>query len=268
MSAARLALSFVALAFCSACGQPPPTEGAPATRSTATASAQSTQATPVENKPASPFRSDGVNGQVLNPPGSPGWPGGPADPSSQRPTPKPEVAGSPAKYLAEKSEFERAVEASRSAHVAATIRLAGEYGKKLAGIQDEETKAGNLDGALLVRGERKSLEKRFQQGMHVATKADLAAFLTNTQWEWDENRLQLSEKGIVTHLGFNASKLAVRWEAIDRRTVLLTITKGRDRDRVAILQFNESIDSVQGLDFTNAPIPAKKRLSPALNDGP
>lgn len=52
-----------------------------------------------------------------------------------------------------------------------------------------------------------------------------------------------------------------RWEAIDRRTVLLYIEKGRDRDRIAILEFSESLGEFKGFDFENRVMEVKKRLT-------
>jgi hypothetical protein len=51
----------------------------------------------------------------------------------------------------------------------------------------------------------------------------------------------------------------VRWEVIDRRTVVFFIEKGRDTNRVAVLMFAEDLSEFRGFDFHGPKLPVSKR---------
>ena len=49
------------------------------------------------------------------------------------------------------------------------------------------------------------------------------------------------------------------WRAIDRRTVLLTILKGRDVNPYAILKFNEDMSEFEAYNFDGQLLPRNRR---------
>jgi hypothetical protein len=62
--------------------------------------------------------------------------------------------------------------------------------------------------------------------------------------------------GFIRHVIWEGRGLSTSWRAIDRRTVLLQITKGRSDDINAILQFSDDLARCGGIDFEGRPWPA------------
>ena len=167
----------------------------------------------------------------------------------------------PEKLTAALASYDKAVAKAKDTSDDAARSAGEEYKKQLAAIMDEETKAGRLDAALLVRDEIKRIEKNAPPPSNkVRTAAELQNVLEGTYWEWDAEPLVLQAKGVVRQKGWEKSRLGVQWEAIDRRTVVMEIIRGRDRERVAILKFTEALDAFSGYDFDNRVLDTKKRI--------
>ncbi len=126
--------------------------------------------------------------------------------------------------------------------------------------QKDASNAGDLDEAVKIRDARKVIAEGARD---VATKADLRNALAGTRWNWGDVPLVLQADGRARHALWEADKLLIRWEAIDRRTALLVIEKGRDHHTVAVLEFSEAIDEFKGFDFGGRQkLETKKRLPP------
>src|SRR5688572_20620595 len=79
----------------------------------------------------------------------------------------------PRKLLEAKSEYQRSIEKAEASYTESVRRAAADYLQKLFPLLDQETKAGKLDGALLVREEIRSIETQGAQNIAVRTKSDL-----------------------------------------------------------------------------------------------
>ncbi len=81
---------------------------------------------------------------------------------------------------------------------------------------------------------------------------ELRAHVTNTQWQWDGDRgetIVFRENHYIEHEGWTKRGLITRWEAIDRRTILLKIERGRPGDLYAILVFKSDLSAFDGFNF-------------------
>jgi hypothetical protein len=95
----------------------------------------------------------------------------------------------------------------------------------------------------------------------VDSRAALGRFLGGTVWAWPRGgEVQFHPDGSVGHSAWKG--IEVRWEAVDRRTVVLVIVKGRDQSRVAALTFAEDLAHLGGVDFDAA------RLGPGARKRP
>lgn len=84
------------------------------------------------------------------------------------------------------------------------------------------------------------------------TKASLKEFLSGTKWNWLTGDIEFKADGSASHATWTQNGWTVRWEAIDRRTVLLAIEQGRLSDRFAVLQFDDEMLSYDVFDFVRA----------------
>lgn len=273
MSAARLAVSAVALAFCSACGQPPPTERPLSTHVTTPSSTPATTSgqTPgmADKTPAPPPTSAGVSGQAISPrtyvehPGGPGGPGpggpGPGGygPAVAVPKEKP-VSKADAPLVAARGEYEKAVGTGRSLTADAIGKATAEHRKRLATIQEQETKAGNLDAAVAARDEGRRIDAGLAVNAKVETAEDLRGVMPGTVWSWDKDTLQFAANATAFHRGFGGN---ISWVAVDRRTVMLMRSEASGKSRLAVLQFSEWLDRFEGYDFDGKRIEAKSRVT-------
>jgi hypothetical protein len=166
----------------------------------------------------------------------------------------------PPKLAAARADYQKTLDKAKAAYDESLKQAASDYRRRLTTLLDEETKAGKLDTALAVRDEIKGVD---EGGRKVATKADLKRALAGSRWAWDESPLVLQADGVARHAGWEANKLTTRWDAIDRRTVILVVEKGRDTDRIAVLEFTESLEEYRGIDHRGVWFERKRRLAPA-----
>lgn len=99
-------------------------------------------------------------------------------------------------------------------------------------------------------GESGLQEKRIRFDDELANR--LAGRLNDTFWQWDGpygETILFQADGTVEHAGWTGRGLVTRWEAIDRRTVLLIIDKGRTQDLYAVLMFDEAVSAFAGYNF-------------------
>ena len=81
---------------------------------------------------------------------------------------------------------------------------------------------------------------------------ELNQHIRGTKWQWDGNGGEVvvfAANGYVEHEGWTQRGLVTRWEVIDKRTVRLTIERGRTQDKYAFLIFNDDITSYGGINF-------------------
>lgn len=124
------------------------------------------------------------------------------------------------------------------------------------------TKAGKLDAATALQKEQKEFRLNLTavglRPVDVTSKEALHRYIAGSAWTWGDMRFKPT--GHVEVKDWDARGLVTRWEAVDRRTVLLIIEKGRDQDRYAVLTFNEELTEFRGYDFNGKDrIPASKR---------
>jgi|GEM_PF-4755026 len=108
------------------------------------------------------------------------------------------------------------------------------------------TKGGKLAQADAVQTELKEFRSKALGA--VRTKEDLRRILSGTSWVWGEG-LKLKPDGYVEQKDWQSGGLVTKWEAVDRRTVVLWIEKGRNENRYAILMFSEDLTDFQCFDF-------------------
>lgn len=86
------------------------------------------------------------------------------------------------------------------------------------------------------------------------SKNDLRQHLAGSRWQWARSQsLVLKDDGYADLPGIAGQPpLLVKWEPIDRRTVMLAVEQGRNEDRLALLQFAEDLSEFTGFNFSNA----------------
>lgn len=94
----------------------------------------------------------------------------------------------------------------------------------------------------------------------VGTAKALRRHLVGTKWEWSAEALQFLSDGTVRHPGWQSRGLVTTWEAIDRRTAILRIARGRNVNLHAILTFSDDLTSYDAIDFEGNPHGDNKRL--------
>ena len=88
------------------------------------------------------------------------------------------------------------------------------------------------------------------------TAEELGRVILDAKWEWAKTSFSFRPGGLVTTFGN-----ATRWEAVDRRTVLLIRRETDTRDRIAVLRFSEWVDRFDGFDFEGKPITSGNRIT-------
>jgi len=86
--------------------------------------------------------------------------------------------------------------------------------------------------------------------------------IKGTVWTWGEETLQFRPDGAAINPVWTAQGLVTTWSAIDGRTVLLYIERGRGHDRYAILTFSPNMDTYSGFGFEGKgqPFPVNRQL--------
>ncbi len=154
--------------------------------------------------------------------------------------------------LAERAEFETKGRLPRSISLANYLFKIGAAKKVLATAYDEairlHVRAKNDKGAAAIEAEKKEILKGLSSG--VDTKAELAHYMEETEWAWSErSSLFFLADGVAAQPEWAKSGLATKWTAIDRRTIVLTLIKGRNNDKVCVLTFNEELTEMGGFGF-------------------
>ncbi|MHC4596960.1 MAG: LamG domain-containing protein [Planctomycetota bacterium] len=104
---------------------------------------------------------------------------------------------------------------------------------------------------------------------------ELRRHLRGTKWQWDGGTgetVVFGDNGSVETDGWTRRGLITRWEAVDRRTVLLQVVRGRPQDLYALLVFDNDMSSYDGFNFcggtrlnasTQLPMDDEKRIQQA-----
>ena len=170
----------------------------------------------------------------------------------------------------EKEAFEAGGTLPTGAHVKAaarnyrlSMRQAGLVFERAADqVIKDLTKAGKLTEAQATQAELKEFRMRSPttgaRTTEVETKEDLQNYLPETVWDWGTG-LKLRADGLLEQREWTANSLVTKWEAVDRRTIVLWVEKGRKSDRTAILTFNEDLTEFQGFGFDGGRLGVMKR---------
>lgn len=124
-------------------------------------------------------------------------------------------------------------------------------------LADALERAGRKEEAAKLRDESKPRPER-PAVKDVQTAADLLRFLEDSVWDWGDGEMKLKWGGSVEHAGWTKAGLVTRWAAIDRRTAVLLIEKGRDTNKVCVLMFDEGIVKFGGVGFDGKPMTEPK----------
>ena len=140
----------------------------------------------------------------------------------------------------------------RSVSLATYLFKIGAAKKVLSTTYDEairfHVRAKNDKGAEAIEAEKKEILKGLSSG--VDTKAELALYMEATQWAWSEkSSLFFLADGVTVQPEWAKSGLVTRWTAIDRRTIVLTLVKGRNNDKICVLTFNGELTEMGGISF-------------------
>jgi Lectin C-type domain len=143
---------------------------------------------------------------------------------------------------------------------------------------DQAMASKNLDGALALRNMIRAAEDGMLQDRNSAASVNptltervtLDGFLPGTAWEWgggtpeskrwNDGRIVFEADGTVTNPNWQGQGQTHRWEVIDRRTILLTFTGGRETGVFAVLRFTEGLDSYTGVGQNGDTLPVNRRV--------
>jgi hypothetical protein len=123
------------------------------------------------------------------------------------------------------------------------------------------TKAGKLTEAETLQAELKEFRNKITGNLRpadVTTKEDLQRYLAGTVWEWD-GALVLRPEGYVEQKEWAKNGIVLRWEALDRRTAIMILEKGRDDNKTCVMTFSEDLTEFRGYGFKGERLPASKR---------
>jgi hypothetical protein len=133
--------------------------------------------------------------------------------------------------------------------------------KGLKLLLDQSMEKKDLETAVQLRDKIKAGEAELAAAAPVDKKAAASAqaalekALRGTSWQWGEEVITFQANGTVANPGWTANGLVTSWKAIDRRTVLFFIERGRPQNRYAILMFSPNLDSYSGLGFEGTAFP-------------
>jgi hypothetical protein len=151
---------------------------------------------------------------------------------------------------------------------AADAKLAKAYTVAISSLRD---RGKNTESASLAK-ELEEIQVRKTEtgppviaGRKVESKEELKTEVSGSTWAWwtgPDEEVRLQPDGKVSHNNWNKLGFVIRWEAIDRRTVLLVIEKGnRDNNLVAVMALSEDMTKYTGYGFEGVKISEpRKRL--------
>lgn len=116
-------------------------------------------------------------------------------------------------------------------------------------LADALEAAGRKDEAKALRAESRPKGER-PKPSEVNAAADLRKFLEDSVWEWwVGGNVTLRWDGRASHPLWDKAELVKHWGAIDRRTVVIRLEKGRDNNKIAVLSFSEDLTKMTLIDF-------------------
>lgn len=137
--------------------------------------------------------------------------------------------------------------------------------RALRELQDRAMQNQDIDLAVSLREKIKAAESDLDQQPATPGKrgvqADMVELenrLKDSLWHWHEDFVRFKPDGTMQNANWDSRKLVTTWKVIDRRTVLLAITGGRNQDRYAVLTFNEQADGFDGYSFDGTKLPLNK----------
>jgi Lectin C-type domain len=143
---------------------------------------------------------------------------------------------------------------------------------------DQALASKNLDGALALRNMIRSTEDEILRDQTstapvkaaLAERGTLESFLPGSTWEWgggtpeskrwNDGRIVFEADGTVTNPNWQGQGGTMRWEIVDRRTVLLTSNGGAQNGFFAAFRFSEGLDSYTGVGRNGDTLPVNRRL--------
>jgi|GEM_PF-2673992 len=149
-------------------------------------------------------------------------------------------------------ERERARFEAEAATALAPVREA--YRLRLLAALDSLTKAGQLDAAVEVRAELATISgiKPGNQNAPIAGQ----------KWEWDKGQVIFARDGFVKSSdgGWEARGLVTSWKHLGNGVLILHIDKGRNDQKIALLQFNPTWTEYSGWSFDGTVIATRRKV--------
>jgi hypothetical protein len=116
-------------------------------------------------------------------------------------------------------------------------------------------KAGRKEEAQSLRGKAPAPAP----GKKVETKAGLRENLVGSVWNMGDGMMTLKPDGYATQPQWDRDGFLITWEAIDRRTVLLAVVRGRDNNRLAVFSLSDDLTELTGYGFNGLKLPDVKK---------
>jgi hypothetical protein len=107
-------------------------------------------------------------------------------------------------------------------------------------------KAGRKEEAQSLRGKPPAAPAT---GKKVETKAELRENWVGSVWDMGDGLTTLKPDGHASHPQWDRDGYVTTWEAVDRRTVLLAVVRGRDTNRLAVFSLSEDLRDFTGYGF-------------------
>lgn len=146
-------------------------------------------------------------------------------------------------------ERERARFEKESAAALAPVREG--YKQRLTSALDALTKAGQLDAALDVRTELAKIAG-------VKPGNDYAP-IAGQKFKWGSETIEFLSTGKVRNAGWDSRGLVTSWKHVGNGNIICHIDKGRDNQKIALLQFKPNWIEYSGWSFDGTVIPPSGR---------
>jgi hypothetical protein len=137
----------------------------------------------------------------------------------------------------------RAVVAKRE-YDAEMAKAADERINSLQSLKDRAVKEEDLDQAISIKKRIDDL-KGASGGEEVNSAEALHNFLLTKMC----GNTSFLPNGLVRDPGWDGRGLVTSWEAVDRRTVIMRIERGRSDNKTAVLMFSEGLKRSHSIDF-------------------